>query len=127
MSPRVLLQPDDFKEVPMRRYSDQEMTAMKEKLYSDLAAGTIDIRDATRNMRKIIGMTQAEYARKVVKISPRILSDFERGVGNPTLDTLERIGRPFGLKVSFLPPEAWRLGRVDPADASFNMAVFDAD
>ena len=101
----------------MKRYSDQEMTAMKEKLYSDLAAGTIGIRDATRHMRKIIGMTQAEYAKNVVKISPRILSDFERGVGNPTLDTLERIGRPFGLKVSFLPPETWRHGRADLSNA----------
>jgi transcriptional regulator with XRE-family HTH domain len=87
------------------------MTEMKDTLYSDLARGNINIRDATRTMRKIIGMTQAEYAKKVVKISPRILSDFERGIGNPTLETLEKIGKPFGLKVSFLPPEAWRLDR----------------
>lgn len=102
----------------MKRYSSQEMTEMKERLYDDLAGGNIDIRDATRTMRKIIGMTQAEYAKKVVKISPRILSDFERGVGNPTLDTLEKIGRPFGLKVSFLPPKAWRLDRADSENVS---------
>ena len=93
----------------MKRYSNNEMAEMKNELYSDLARGTVDIREATRKMRKIIGMTQAEYAKKIAKISPRILSDFERGTGNPTIETLEKIGKPFGLKVSFLPPEAWRV------------------
>ena len=95
----------------MKRYSNQEMTVMKEALYSDLARGAIDIREATRRMRKIVGLTQVEYAKKVAKISPRILSEFERGTGNPTIETLEKIGKPFGLKVSFLPPKAWRVER----------------
>ncbi|MGD9160964.1 MAG: helix-turn-helix transcriptional regulator [Desulfobacteraceae bacterium] len=93
----------------MKRYSEPEIKKMKDELYSDLAIGDIDIREATRRMRKIIGLTQADYAKKVAGISPRILSEFERGTGNPTIDTLERIGKPFGLKVSFLPPQAWRI------------------
>ena len=82
---------------------------MKEKLYRDLSQGNIDIRQATRQMRKILGMSQKEYAQKVADISPRILSEFETGSGNPTLATLEKIALPFGLKVTFLPPESWRL------------------
>jgi transcriptional regulator with XRE-family HTH domain len=97
----------------MKQYSDLEIREMKDKLYSDLARGTVDIREATRTMRKIIGLTQAEYAKKVAKISPRILSEFERGTGNPTIDTLDKIGKPFGLRVSFLPPEAWRIEKED--------------
>ena len=97
----------------MKKYSAHEIMEQKEKLYSDLAGGAVDIREATRRMRKIIGLTQAEYAKKVAKISPRILSEFERGTGNPTIDTLEKIGKPFGLKVSFLPPEAWRIKKED--------------
>ena len=60
-------------------------------------------------MRKILGMTQKDYAKKIARVSPRILSEFENGSGNPTLSTLEKIASPFGLKVSFLPPEAWRI------------------
>ena len=82
---------------------------MKEELYRDLVRGIIDIREATRRMRKILGMSQKEYARKIASISPRILSEFENGSGNPTLATLEKIARPFGLKITFLPPESWRL------------------
>jgi len=101
----------------MKRPYPEEMARMKEALYIDLARGDVDMRQATRRMRKILGMNQKDYARKVAAISPRILSAFENGTGNPTLATLEKIASPFGLKVSFLPPAAWRIGADDPADA----------
>ena len=93
----------------MKRPAAEEMARMKEELYRDLAQGDIGIREATRRMRKILGMNQKEYAQKVAGISPRILSEFENGSGNPTLATLEKIALPFGLKVTFLPPESWRM------------------
>lgn len=93
----------------MKRPPTNEMTQLKEALYLDLARGNIGIRVATRRMRKILGMNQKEYAQKVANISPRILSEFENGSGNPTLATLEKIASPFGLKVTFLPPPSWRM------------------
>ena len=93
----------------MKRPTPKVMARMKEELYLGLAQGDIGIREATRRMRKILGMNQKEYAQKVADISPRILSQFENGSGNPTLSTLEKIALPFGLKVTFLPPESWRI------------------
>ena len=93
----------------MKRPNNKEMAEMKEALYMSLATGDIEIREATRQMRKILGMTQKDYAKKIAGVSPRILSEFENGTGNPTLATLEKIASPFGLKVTFLPPEAWRI------------------
>ncbi len=93
----------------MKRPTTKEMAQMKEELYLGLAQGDIGIREATRRMRKILGMNQMEYAQKVADISPRILSEFENGSGNPTLATLEKISLPFGLKVTFLPPKSWRM------------------
>ena len=69
----------------MKRPNKKETTQMKEALYMGLAGGEIGIREATRQMRKILGMTQKDYAKKVAGISPRILSEFENGAGNPTL------------------------------------------
>lgn len=54
--------------------------------------------ETVRRMRKSIGLTQAEYA-KLAGVAPRVLMDLERGVGNPTLNTLEKLAAPFGLKV----------------------------
>ena len=93
----------------MKRPTSKEMARMKEELYLGLAQGNIGIREATRRMRKILGMNQKKYAQQIARISPRILSEFENGVGNPTLATLEKIALPFGLKVTFLPPESWRM------------------
>ena len=93
----------------MKRPPAKEMARMKEDLYLSLAQGDIGIREANRRMRKILGMSQKEYAQKVADIAPRILSEFENGSGNPTLATLEKIALPFGLKVTFLHPEPWRM------------------
>jgi len=101
----------------MKRHGPHEMARMKEDLYLGLAKGDIGIREATRQMRLILGMTQKAYAKKVAHISPRILSEFENGVGNPTLATLQKIASPFGLKVTFLPPEPWRLRVKEPIEA----------
>ena len=93
----------------MKNLTQRNTAALKEELYYALACGDIDIREATRKMRKILGMTQKEYAKKIACVSPRILSEFENGSGNPTLATLGKIASPFGLKVTFLPPQSWRI------------------
>lgn len=84
-----------------RTRTAEEITNEKEKLYADLVAGNLTIGQATRRMRKIVGMTQAEYAEKVLKIYPRVLMDIERDKGNPTLETLQKVAAPFGLVVRF--------------------------
>ena len=101
----------------MKRFTAAEMARMKQALYIGLARGDIDVREATRRMRKILGMSQKDYAKKVAAISPRILSEFESGSGNPTLATLDKIASPFGLRVTFLPPETWRLPAADEPSA----------
>lgn len=72
--------------------------ALREELYDRVGLGDISLADAVRMMRKVAGRTQVEYAR-AVGISPRILIELERGIGNPTLRTLEKILAPFGLEV----------------------------
>ncbi len=68
------------------------------EFYKALSEGTLDLRNCLKMMRKIAKKTQTEYA-EMIGIAPRIIIDLERGVGNPTLKTLEKIGKPFGLTV----------------------------
>lgn len=72
----------------------------REEFYADIEAGRLSLGEALRRMRRIAGMSQTEYA-KLIGVTPRVLMDIERGVGNPRLDTLEKLAAPFGLRVTF--------------------------
>ncbi len=88
----------------MRKLLPEEVQEEKERLYEELKQGRLTIGQATLRMRKIVGLTQKDYAEKILKIYPRVLMDVEKDRGNPTLETLNKIARPFGLRVMFMPP-----------------------
>lgn len=70
------------------------------QFYADVETGKLSLQDTVRAMCKILNMTQPEFA-KLIGVAPRIIIDLERGVGNPTLKTLEKIGHPFRLNLGF--------------------------
>lgn len=78
------------------------MRIQKLLLYDKIKAGELTIGQATRAMRTITGLTQKEYAEKVLGIFPRVLMDLEKDKGNPTLETLEKVAKPFGLTIGFV-------------------------
>ena len=69
---------------------------LRRELYDGIKNNSWTLAESLKRMRKIVRMTQVEYAR-LVGVAPRIVIDLERGVGNPTLASLEKLGRPFGL------------------------------
>ncbi len=77
-------------------------TLAKQQLKVSIEKGEISLGQAVRRMRKISGLSQKEYARKIIGISPRILAEIERDVANPTVETLNKVGRPFGYTVGFV-------------------------
>lgn len=77
----------------------EKRAALRTELFERLAKGELDLVTTVKTMRKIAGKTQIEYA-KLVGISPRILIELERGIGNPTLRTLQKILAPFGLELT---------------------------
>lgn len=85
-----------------KQLSREEMRTQKLLLYDKIKAGELTIGQATRAMRMITGLTQKEYAEKVLGIYPRVLMDLEKDKGNPTLETLEKVAKPFGLTVGFI-------------------------
>jgi DNA-binding XRE family transcriptional regulator len=77
----------------------EDRVALRNQLYERAKRADLGLVEAVRMMRKIAGKTQAEYA-KLVGVSPRVLIDFERGAGNPTLKTLEKIMAPFNMEMT---------------------------
>lgn len=80
----------------------KDPAAAKQQLKEAIEQGQLSIGQAVRRMRRITGMNQKDYARNIVGISPRILAEIERDAANPTLETLNKIGRPFGYQVGFV-------------------------
>lgn len=87
----------------MMKRTDEETAAVKRALMESINNYELTLGEAVRRMRKITGMSQKAYAEGIVGIAPRILVQIERDVGNPTVETLNKIGRPFGYTVGFVP------------------------
>lgn len=71
------------------------------ELYEAIDRGQISLRDAVKRMRKISGLTQTEFAGHR-GVSAKVIKEIERGTGNPTVNTLNQIGKFFGLEVTFV-------------------------
>jgi transcriptional regulator with XRE-family HTH domain len=54
-------------------------------------------------MRLITRKSQVEYA-QWCDVAPRVLADIEAGKGSPTVETLEKLLRPFGYRVGIVAP-----------------------
>lgn len=69
-----------------------------EELRAQVHAGSIEITDAIKLMRRISGLNQIEFA-KHRGVSVNALRQLEAGTGNPTIETLNKVVSVFGLKV----------------------------
>ena len=85
----------------------EDTAAAKRELIEAMANNELTLGQAVRRMRKISGMSQKAYAERIVGVATRILAEIERDEGNPTVETLNKIGRPFGYTVGFVPKASW--------------------
>ncbi|WP_322046337.1 helix-turn-helix domain-containing protein [Paraburkholderia sp. J67] len=72
----------------------------------------MSLAEAMKAMRKMTGLNQADFAAHR-GVSRRVIQDIERGTGNPTVESLNSIGKLFGLQVGFV-----RLRRSEPLPPS---------
>lgn len=74
-----------------------------DELKEQLAAGTVTIGAAVKRLRtEVTGLRQEQFA-GMCKISLRTLRQIEQDDGNPTIQTLNQVFRPFGMRVGVLP------------------------
>ncbi len=86
----------------------KDTVAARRELFLAMENGEVELREAIRRARRIMGLSQERYAR-LAGVAPRVLTDFERGVGNPTLQTLMELARPFGFRLVFMPSKRERV------------------
>ena len=76
--------------------------AVREELYAKLADGGVEIPEAVKQLRKILGLSQVEFAKKI-GVSLSTLRKVEQAHGNTTLATLAKIFDPFQLRLVVRP------------------------
>ena len=81
-----------------RNLSRDEVERLRDRLSELVPMESAGVAELLRMMRLITRKSQAEYAR-MCGVGPRVLTNIEGGVGSPTVETLEKLLRPFGFKV----------------------------
>jgi len=77
-----------------------DLYVARKELYRAIQSGELSLSDSVQRLRRLVGKTQPQFA-ELVGVAHRTLLDLEREKGNPTLETLVKIGRPFGLSIGF--------------------------
>lgn len=76
--------------------------ALIRDIHAALSDGTLTLGQAISRLRlEITGLSQAKFAR-MCKISERSLLQLEQDAGNPTVKSLNKVMRPFGLTVGIV-------------------------
>ena len=86
-----------------RNLSRDEVEFLRKELASLVPRASAGIPQLMRTMRLITRKSQIEYA-KLCEVAPRVLADIEAGKGSPTVETLEKLLRPFGYRVGIVVP-----------------------
>ncbi len=110
----------------------EHLRQRRAELYDAIAKGELTLQHAVKEMRNISRLTQAEFATHR-GVSTKTIKEIESGKGNPTVQTLNRIGQFFGLEVAFVRSESLRgqkpqlaTAEVPPPPATMRDPVDDA-
>ncbi len=85
-----------------KKPTKEEILENRRALAERARTGDLRLPDAVAEIRKGFGMTQEEFA-KTLSLTRRHVAEIKTGTANPTLGTLEKIGRLFGFGIGFVP------------------------
>src|SRR5258707_6130924 len=85
-----------------RKPTKDEIRERRAAVAAKARSGALRLPDAVAEMRYALGLSQPEFA-KLFKLTTRQVAEIERGVANPTSETLQKIGRAFGFQIGFVP------------------------
>jgi putative transcriptional regulator len=84
-----------------RKPSGDEISAYRTLLNERVEAGALRYPFAVTEIRKTIGLTQERFA-EIVGLTRRQIAEIERNEANPTVETLDKIGKVFGFTVGIV-------------------------
>lgn len=85
----------------VRKLPEDQRRLLREQVHQAVEKGGASWSKSIRNMRLALGLSQAQFA-IAFRLTKNQVAGFEAGTANPTVETLERIGRPFGYRIGFI-------------------------
>mgnify|MGYP000361955528 CR=1 FL=1 len=85
-----------------KKPTKEETRVLRRGLAAKAAAGELRLPGAVAEIRYSLGMTQDQLA-QATGLTKRQVAEIETGKANPTLETMEKIGRLFGFTVGLVP------------------------
>jgi DNA-binding XRE family transcriptional regulator len=86
------------------RPTKEEVRERRRQLSQKAAAGQLRFPDDLKEIRLAFGKSQEEFA-ALIGVTRRQVADMEKGLANPTYDTIMKVGRLFGYKLAFVPAD----------------------
>lgn len=80
----------------------EEKMVLREEIARRAACGDLRLPGAIKDMRVALGLTQEQFAQHFGLTRIQVIA-LEKSRANPTLETLERIGRVFGFTIGYVP------------------------
>lgn len=111
--------PTARKRKPRTNPDPRSRAAARANIAAWAAEGKLGVADGMRLMRLSLAMDQERFA-TAFRMTRRQVSEIERGVGNPTIETLERVSKAFGLRIGFVPQEKTALPSADDQEPDSN-------
>ena len=88
--------------MPRRKpLNSDQLREFRVALHEAIETGGLSVPETIRRMREAIGMTQQRFA-EIFKLTERQVWELENGKANPTVETLARLGKPFGFQPGFI-------------------------
>jgi DNA-binding XRE family transcriptional regulator len=69
---------------------------LRREFYSNVDSGKWGLTETVRHFRIMLGMSQKDFAEHT-GVTPRAIMEFEQGIRNPTVKTLEKLLKGSGL------------------------------
>lgn len=79
----------------------EEKLARREALAARVAEGRLPLPGGVKSIRQALGLSQQQFGERFGLTRQQVI-DLEHGRGNPTFETLARIGKPFGFVIGFI-------------------------
>ncbi len=85
-----------------KKLTPSEREALRDDILNKLNANEITLGEAVAQFRSALtGLTQAKYA-ELIKISRRSLQNIESDSGNPSIQTINKVIKPMGMKLGIV-------------------------